>query len=268
MMISIIMSSYNAEKYIQTSIDSVTSQSYSNWELVIIDDGSQDQTREIIKEYKDPRIRFFYQENRGVSAARNLGLKHISGDYYCFLDADDFMPQKSLENRFKVYQNNPEAEFVDGAVHIYDRALQNKRSEWIPSHRGNPLDELISLSGKCFFGPTWMIKRNRDRVYQFHEGLTHGEDLLFYIELALHGGEYDFTDNVILHYRKGHPSAMQNLNGLEKGYRYIYRTLLNHDQISPEKAEIFKKKAKSIMLKSYLGRIKPYHALLSQIKKW
>ena len=235
---------------------------------MVIDDGSLDETAKIIKEIKDTRIKYFYEDNQGVSAARNLGLKNMSGDYFCFLDADDIFPPKSLESRLTVFYKNPNTNFVDGIVHIYDETLKMKRSIWVPSYKGYPIDPLLLLSGKCFFGNTWLIKRFRNKIYQFHEGLTHGEDLLFYIELALHGGEYDFTDNVILHYRKGHPSAMQNLKGLEEGYRYIYRTLLNHDQISPEKAEIFKRKAMRIMLKSYLGRIKPYHALLSQIKKW
>lgn len=267
-MISIIVAVFNADRYIRNSIQSVIKQSYSNWELLVVDDGSFDETVKIIKEFNDSRIKYFYQEKQGVSAARNIGLTHMTGDYFCFLDADDFLPTESLESRLYVFHNNPKADFVDGTVQIYDQILKKKKTTWSPSYRGNPINQLLSLSESCFFGLTWLVRRDKNKIYQFHEGLTHGEDLLFYIELALEGGKYDYTDHDILHYRKGHSSAMKNLNGLEKGYRYIYRTLLNHDHIPTEKAEIFKRKAKRIMLKSYLGRLKPYHALLSQVKKW
>jgi glycosyltransferase involved in cell wall biosynthesis len=267
-MVSIILPCFNAGKYLSTTIDSVINQTHQNWELLIIDDGSTDNTENIIKQYENPRIKYFCHQNSGISKTRNNGLDRMNGDYFCFLDADDFLPSESLESRLYVFHNNPEADFVDGTVQIYDQDLEAKKSTWSPSYRGNPIDELLSLSGKCFFGNTWLVKRNKDKIYQFHEGLIHGEDLLFYIELALQGGHYDYTEDVILHYRKGHSSAMKNLKGLENGYRYIYKAILNQDQIPYEKAEIFKKKAKSIMLKSYLGRLKPYHALLSQVKKW
>ncbi len=267
-MVSVIMAAWNVGEYISKSIDSMIRQSYQNWELIIIDDGSTDNTENIIEQYEDPRIKYFYHQNSGVSKSRNIGLKRMKGDYFCFLDADDSFPPESLEKRLEVFHNNPHIDFVDGLVNIYDKELNTKKFRWLPSYKGNPLDQLILLSGKCFFGLTWLVRRDRNKVYQFHEGLTHGEDLLFYIELALQGGQYDYTEAVILHYRKGHSSAMKNLKSLENGYRYIYKAILSQDQIPYEKAEIFKKKSKSIMLKSYLGRLNLYHALLSQIKKW
>lgn len=267
-MVSIILPCFNSGKYLSATMDSILNQIHQNWELIVINDGSTDNTEDIIKRYRDSRIQYFYHQNCGVSKTRNAGLERMKGEYFCFLDADDFLPPESLESRLKVFQNNPELDFVDGTVHIYDQVLQKKRSEWVPNYCGNPLNELISLSGKCFFGPTWMIKRKNKRIYKFHEDVTHGEDLLFFIELALQGGKYDFTNEVILHYRKGHTSAMKNIKGLENGYRYIFQSIRNMDQIPFEKAEIFKRKAKNILWKSYLGRLEPYQAVLSQIRNW
>ncbi|HHH53014.1 MAG TPA: glycosyltransferase, partial [Bacteroidetes bacterium] len=88
-LVSIIMPTYNREETIKESILSVLNQSHKNFQLLIADDGSQDLTKEIVQEFDDDRINYFYQENKGVSAARNLGLKHAHGEYIFFLDSDN-----------------------------------------------------------------------------------------------------------------------------------------------------------------------------------
>ena len=86
-MISIIIPAYNAADYLAQTIESVLNQTYSDFELILIDDGSTDRTREIIKDYqcKDARIKYFYKENGGVSSARNLGLQKANGDFVVIL---------------------------------------------------------------------------------------------------------------------------------------------------------------------------------------
>ena len=98
-MISIIIPAYNAADYLAQTIESVLNQTYSDFELILIDDGSTDRTREIIKDYqcKDARIKYFYKENGGVSSARNLGLQKATGDFVSFLDSDDLWDRRFLE---------------------------------------------------------------------------------------------------------------------------------------------------------------------------
>lgn len=98
-MISIILPTYNCAEYLDRSINSVLRQSYSNWELIIIDDGSQDNTKEICEYYCSSyiNIRYIYQENQGVSSARNKGISISNGSYICFLDADDYYDKRFLE---------------------------------------------------------------------------------------------------------------------------------------------------------------------------
>ena len=86
---SVVMPTFNRAKFLDQSIKSVIQQKFDDWELIIVDDGSQDNTNEVIKEYKDNRIKYFYQRNAGVSAARNFGIKKCNGLYVCFLDDDD-----------------------------------------------------------------------------------------------------------------------------------------------------------------------------------
>ncbi|MBR9997627.1 MAG: glycosyltransferase [Cyclobacteriaceae bacterium] len=266
--ISIILAAFNAESYIHSCMESVIHQTYPNWELLVINDGSYDQTEKIIKGFSDERIKYFSQKNKGVSMARNKGLEEMTGNYFCFLDADDYFPSNSLSSRLEIFKRNPDITFVDGKIKIYDKNLEKFNSIWSPSFRGNPLSELFAISGSCFFGPSWMIRKDKNEKYRFDEKLTHGEDLLFYIESAFHGGLYDYSDEVILQYRKGHHSAMKNLNGLENGYHSIFRTLRDKEEITMNQLEGFKRKARSIIFKSYLGHFRPVDALIFLFKKW
>ena len=89
MMFSVIIPAYNAEHFIDASVISVLSQSCDDYELIIVDDGSQDGTREKIFAYSDSRIKYIYQDNGGVSSARNRGILESNGEFVCFLDSDD-----------------------------------------------------------------------------------------------------------------------------------------------------------------------------------
>jgi glycosyltransferase involved in cell wall biosynthesis len=247
--ISIIMPVYNAEKYISEAIQSVLHQTYTNWELLIINDGSTDNSYKIIKSFSDSRIRYFEQPNQGVSTARNIGLQHMQGNYFCFLDADDWLPDHSLSARLEVFQRDPDIEFVDGCVQVIKD--NNIIRSYKPKFKGNPFNNLVELSESCFFGISWMIKINKKKQYQFSKEQTHAEDLLFYINIS-QTGKYDYTNELIYINRKHPSSAITNLNGLEEGYFFVLEQLKNMSAVSSKKVLRFKKKIKSIMFKSYL----------------
>lgn len=256
------MAVFNAEKYIKKSITSMLHQSYADWELLIINDGSTDNTEEIILQIKDPRIRYFKQANKGVSAARNVGLQHLRGDYFCFLDADDALPPNSLEIRLKQFQTNPQVSFVDGHVSIRDQELHTETSHYKPSIKGNIFNDLVRLNTSCYFGPSWMIKRDPSREYKLIEGLSHAEDLCFYLSLAK-DGLYDYVEEEVLWYRKGHTSAMSNVKGLEKGYNFYYDYAKS---LGAEKKDLtyLKWRLRRIIFLSYLFDTKsPWAALKS-----
>ena len=98
-LISIIVPIYNVEKYLRQCLDSIQDQSYQNFECLLINDGSPDNSADICKEYvsKDPRFRYIEKENGGVSSARNLGLEHSKGEYITFIDSDDWVDLDYLE---------------------------------------------------------------------------------------------------------------------------------------------------------------------------
>lgn len=114
MKFSIVCPVYNSEKYLSAAIDSVLEQDYKNWELVLVDDGSLDNSREIMSEYseRDSRIRLVHQDNSGPGAARNAGIEHSTGDYLVFLDSDDRLVPNYL-SRLEPLANSNDLVFID-----------------------------------------------------------------------------------------------------------------------------------------------------------
>lgn len=116
MLISIITPTYNREAFLPAAIESVLAQSYKEFELIIVDDGSTDNSRELINIYaeKDSRIKYLYQENQRQSVARNYALSVAKGDFICFLDSDNYWPSDKLEKSIKAFEVYPDADIVYG----------------------------------------------------------------------------------------------------------------------------------------------------------
>ena len=109
---TVIIPTYNREHFLKRTIDSILSQTFKNFELIIVDDGSTDCTKELIAGYKDARIVYFYKENGGQNSAVNMGLQRARGEYIAFCDSDDtWMPEK-LEKCMKKYQEDKEVKVV------------------------------------------------------------------------------------------------------------------------------------------------------------
>ncbi|BAZ24752.1 family 2 glycosyl transferase [Kalymmatonema gypsitolerans NIES-4073] len=105
--VSVIIPVYKVEKYVAATVESVLAQTYKNFELLIIDDGSPDKSIEICQQFTDHRIRIIRQENRGVAAARNTGIRHAQGEYLAFLDADDLWTPEKLAKHIEHLENSP-----------------------------------------------------------------------------------------------------------------------------------------------------------------
>jgi glycosyltransferase involved in cell wall biosynthesis len=260
-LISVIMPVFNAEKFIADAIASVLCQSYPQWELLIVNDGSSDQSEKIIRSFTDDRIRYFVQPNKGVSAARNNGLQHMAGDFFCFLDADDILPEDSLALRLALFEDEA-VHFADGCVDVFDSGMSLKLRTWSPGFKGYPFHRLIRLDGHCFFGPTWMVRVKPGTVCRLDEDLRHGEDLFFYMTIAQQG-KYTYTSSCILHYRKNPGSAMSNLDGLAKGYTALRRKIKTRfkNDISWIDNGILELKTRKIMFLSFLSERKILRAV-------
>ena len=218
-LVSVVLPAYNAQQYIVEAIESVMAQSYVHWELLVIDDGSTDDTLALVKGFDDSRIIVKHQENAGVSVARNVGLSLALGTYITFLDADDVLPKGSLEARVRYLEEHSNIDVVDGKVLVKDVHMSDTLRTYTPYYKGKLLPRLLALDGSVFFNICYMFRQNILGSVRFKEGMTHAEDLLFYIELACRNNVmYGFIDKEVYYYRSGHESTMTNLQGLENGY--------------------------------------------------
>jgi len=104
--VSIIIPTFNRRDYITIALDSVLAQTYKDYEIIIIDDGSSDDTKEILKPYQN-NIRYFYQDNRGIPTTRNKGIREAQGNYIAFLDSDDYWLPEKLERQIECFKQNP-----------------------------------------------------------------------------------------------------------------------------------------------------------------
>ena len=251
--ISVIMAAYNSSAYIEEAIRSVLAQDYEHWELLIVNDGSTDATLELAKSFDDPRIHVLSQENKGVSAARNLAFTKVTGDYICFLDADDVLPPASLSSRLAVFKTDPTIGYVDGKVIYADQNLAPTDQEYLPSFTGLPKNQLLQLSRKCLFGNTWMIKQQPNVTYHFDTDMTHAEDLFFYLSICTQSNaRYSFTDQPVLFYRNNPKSAMTNLKGLGNGYALLIKKIKENGWATSGQLFLLKAKVSKIMFLSHL----------------
>ena len=190
--VSIIIPAFNVETYIKRAIESCINQTYTNIEIIIIDDGSTDDTFHIIKKYAliDSRIKVISQNNKGVSNARNSGIKNVKGDYVCFLDSDDWLENNAIEtfindeNKKEGYLNS----YCCQEVYLCNEKVMKK--ETLKTKKNTILEKEEALEACCnldyhlqsscykFFSMSIIRKYN----LSFKEEIYYGEDGLFVFE--------------------------------------------------------------------------------------
>jgi len=266
-LVSIIMPAYNAESFIAEAIQSVIEQTFYDWELLIIDDGSTDGTANIVNTFSDERVMLIQQENAGVSAARNVGLDRAKGKYITFLDADDILPHRSLEVRIEYLKSHIDIDLVDGNVVIKDSGMVEDIRKYVPYYNGLHLERLIALDSNVFFNVCYMFKRSVLGDVRFKVNMTHAEDLLFYMELSSKEQiMYGYVSDEVYWYRSGHTSAMTNLVGLEDGYFQLIREVKKLKNISTISFFMFKIKIAKIMFLSWLSQKKLFKSFLCVVR--
>lgn len=182
-LVSIIIPTYNYGRYLSKAVKSCLDQSYRNIEVILVDDGSTDDTRSIVSGIDD-RIVYVYQENRGVSAARNKGLKVASGAFIAFLDADDYLLPDSVTMRVEVLRKHPDVGIVftdtdscdpSGKVHHKGRELKDRIS--------NRFYEALLLKHLRFQTSAVMIRAFLAKQFSFPEHMSNGEDIVYFAKV-------------------------------------------------------------------------------------
>lgn len=221
-LVSVIIPSYNCVSYIAQSIRSVLEQSYKNVEIIVLDDGSTDNTRDIVKEFGDSVV-YIFQENQGVSIARNNGVNHANGELIVFLDADDiFLPGK-LTAQLAVFREYPQLDIVHSGVRLI-----SENSEFISDmswYKAFPLlnAETIFLYKPLQLGALMFRKDILFKVGGFKPGLAIAEDTELLFRLCLMDCKMKWLKEVTVGYRQHSKSVTRDnfLNTATQSYEVL-----------------------------------------------
>ena len=213
MRVSFILPIYNVEKYLAECVESILAQTYSDFEVLLVDDGSPDNCPQLCDEWaaKDCRIKALHKPNGGLSDARNYGLEHALGDYVIFVDSDDFwVGNDSLENLMAVVDAHPECDFISFNC-LYYYPSTNTYKKWVPFDESlaMPVDKDTAMHSLVASGTLPMSaclkvisrKSLSDMRLSFIKGL-YSEDIPWFIELLTRSSSFCFVNLYIYAYRK------------------------------------------------------------------
>ena len=216
MKISVIIPTYNRKKTLARAIQSVINQSLSPFEILIIDDGSNDGTEEWVKE-NFQNIKYIYQNNRGVSSARNIGIKNANGDWIAFLDSDDEWLPNKLHEQVKAIESNPKIKFF----HTNEIWIRNGvRVNQMKKHKkygGYIFEKCLDI---CRVSPSSVLIRKEvfDNIGVFDESLRVCEDYDLWLRIT---SKYPvvFLDEPLIYKYGGHADQLSKVNDGIESYR-------------------------------------------------
>ncbi len=237
-LISIITASYNYQDYIKDTIDSVLAQTYPNWELIIVDDGSTDDSVNVIKSYceKDSRIKLFQHENginKGLAETVKLGIEKSSSDWIVFLESDDTITPDYLEEKIQVIQENPDVEFIFNAVNCFGEEEEitsmskyfDEQKRAIKRHK-NP-DNYLKVFKKINIVPTFscvMLRKELFNGLDFNSSLKPLLDWYLWVQIAQNHDFY-YIDKQLTNWRMHKTSYINTKNDIQLGVDFNLKVL-------------------------------------------
>lgn len=209
-MVSIIVPVYNVETYLDECIQSIVSQTYKDWECILIDDGSTDQSGTICDTWieKDNRIKVIHQSNQGVSVARNTGIIHAKGEFIAFVDSDDWIEKDYLQSLIEAFHDNLPDLVVSGLIHNYNNGETIRYVPQISDYfdlNDQNINRFVSLNKMHLLYPPY-IKLYKTQLIKghgikFNKQYSYGEDLLFNYDYLEHVKTIACIDKAYYHYR-------------------------------------------------------------------
>lgn len=214
-LVSIIIPLYNASPFISKCLESAINQTWPQKEIIVVDDGSTDNSFEIAKTYQSKSVQIHQQQNKGASAARNLGLVHAKGDYIQFLDADDFLSDNKIELQVEVLEKNPGYLALCETIHFFnfsDILQSNRDKSWYNQTTDQPFDFLLKLIGGEVIGKGYggMIQPNAwlvpssiiNKTGPWNEELSVDDDGEYFCRILLNTKGICFVPQTFNYYRK------------------------------------------------------------------
>ncbi len=205
-LVSVIVPTYNYGHLIEQTLKSLQAQTYPYWECVVVDDGSTDDTAEVVAAYaaSDPRIKYLRQQNQFQAAARNLGLRHSAGQYVQFLDADDKIEPRKLERQVAYLEEHPEVDIIYGGVRYFtdtglDESLHSVDEDNQPwmrelSGQGRELVSTLVRRNLMVINAALVRRRVINAVEPFAEPLPPVEDWDYWVRCAIKGMRFQYQN--------------------------------------------------------------------------
>lgn len=224
-LVSIIVPCFNQAKYLLETVESVISQTYTNWECIIINDGSTDNTKDVALDLmkRDKRVHFINQDNQGVCFARNNAIKISKGKYILCLDADDLISPNFLVETVKLIEQNDDIKVATSTVCFFGR----RKGKLIP--KSYSLEKLLAHNQLVV---TSLFRRSDfDRVGGFSNSMREGfEDWDFWIRIIKDGGKIECAEDAVFYYRLLRSSRNSNIDN-EKESRLRFKLWNNHKEL-------------------------------------
>lgn len=276
--VSIIMPAYNASSTIKEAINSVLGQTFSDFELIIVNDGSSDHTEKIILSIRDDRIKYFNQQNKGQCAANNFGLSQAKGEFIKFFDADDIMNDYHIEAQFLAIKNSKNAIASCKWCRFYNDDI--KSAKFIPELVWKNLDSIewlkVSLSQRhdMMGGCLWLIPKTiLDKVGGWDERLSLNNDFEFSVRILLAAEKVLFVEEAFLYYRTGALNSLTK-SATAKSYDAAYLSnILGCNYLLAKDNSVAVQKLCANRFQEWVFTIYPSHATIvkkfeDQIKIW
>lgn len=239
-LVSILIPLYNAEAWISETIQSAIAQTWRNKEIIIIDDGSTDNSLEIAQSFSSPILKIISQKYRGGSAARNKAFNQSQGEYIQYLDADDIIAPEKIEVQMYRLINEPTNTVASGAFYRFrnDITKVNYSSDSGWTDFEDPIDWMLHVAhGKAMFPPVvWLTPRNIiDRAGSWNENITYNDDMEFFTRVLINSKKIAFCPRSWSYYRHGNPLSVGHrkdstaLTSRLRSLQLISKAILSHE---------------------------------------
>ncbi len=204
--VTVIVPCFNYGHFIAASLESVAHQTYRHWECIVVDDGSTDDTKEIVAGFMavDERFRYLYQPNKGMSAARNAGMREASGAYLQFLDADDLLERRKIEAQVGFLEENPDVDIVYGDARYFPSGEPERRYAAIDGKSRSPIkkisggkEELLGyllVDNIMVMSAPLLRRKILDTCGYFDEGLRALEDWEYWLRCVNSGARFGYLE--------------------------------------------------------------------------
>lgn len=223
-LISVVVPVYNVEKYLPKCLDSLLSQTYKNLEIICVNDGSPDNSIKILQEYasKDSRIKVISQENKGLSGARNTGMKSATGELIYFIDSDDWISSDYLQNMYKTMSSLDVDVVIDGKhSYVWENGTQKvKKSRYEGVFEKNKFNLRKTLGFVMVWNKLYKRKFLEDTGVFYPEGVTC-EDCFFYYTVFTKVRKFAIINNGTYFYRQNDKSLMSQIKSGKRLYDHV-----------------------------------------------